>query len=150
VYNLLRSADKKELYPGDRPDTIDFTLGPQTEKLGAGWYEVEGVYGNKYRWMQAQAEAVLKNVRGGAQALRIRGLAHEKAFAAGTPRLKIHVNDAPWMDHRIDRVGLFVIEGRVPDAPEYRIRIEASPLWQCPPDQRHFTVNLSTLRLVPV
>jgi hypothetical protein len=42
-----------------------------------------------------------------------------------------------------------VIETDVPDAPEYRVDIAASPTWEAPGDDRTFTVNLSMIRLAP-
>src|ERR1019366_2549993 len=51
VYNLLPAALRAELYPGDRADVIDFSLPSHTARLGDGWYELEGDYGNKYRWI---------------------------------------------------------------------------------------------------
>ena len=35
------------------PDVIDFSLPSHTGRLGDGWYELEGDYGNKYRWIGA-------------------------------------------------------------------------------------------------
>jgi len=150
VYNLLRSADKKELYPGDRADVIDFTQGPQESKLGAGWHELEGVFGNKYRWIAQSAEATLQNVRGGPQKLRIRGHAHERLFAQGmSPKVTIGVNNSPVGHLKLERVGLFIFEVDVPEASEYKIRIDAEPIWQNPPDERWFSLNLSMMRLDP-
>jgi ubiquinone/menaquinone biosynthesis C-methylase UbiE len=150
VYNLLRSEDKKELYPGDREDVIDFSLPAHGEKLGAGWYELEGVYGNKYRWIGARAEARLTNVRGVPQKLRIRGHAHEKLFAGGAaPQIAVRVNGAPLHTWTLERTGLFILEADVPEAASYEIVIEASPEWEAPPDDRTFTVNLSMIRLDP-
>ena len=53
VYNLLPSGERAELYPGDREDVIDFCLASHAERLLDGWYELEGVFGNKYRWIGA-------------------------------------------------------------------------------------------------
>jgi len=150
VYNLLRTADKKELYPGDREDVIDFSLPSHAERLGEGWHELEGVYGNKYRWIAERADAKLKNVRGGAQRLRIRGHAHANWFAAGgTPQVAVTVNGTPLRTWTLERTGLFILEADVPEAPEYSIRIEASPIWEAPPDDRKFSVNFSMIRLDP-
>jgi ubiquinone/menaquinone biosynthesis C-methylase UbiE len=38
VYNLLPSADRAELYPGDRADVIDFCLPSHEERLLGDWY----------------------------------------------------------------------------------------------------------------
>jgi hypothetical protein len=48
----------------------------------------------------------------------------------------------------LKRMGMFVFEADLPDAPEYRIEIHASPVWRAPPDNRPLTVNLSMIRLV--
>ena len=150
VYNLLRSADKKELYPGDREDVIDFSTPAHTAHLGAGWYDLEGVYGNKYRWIGAHAQASLTNVRQAPQRLRIRGHAHANLFAAGTaPQVAIAVNGTPLKTWTLERTGLFILEADIPGAPKYNIEIAASPTWQAPPDDRTFTVNLSMIRLDP-
>ena len=144
VYNLLNSTDKKELYPGDRDDTIDFSLPGHEARLGEGWHELEGVYGNRYRWIGERATARLRNLRGGAQQLRIRGFAPE---SQGPFRLVLRVNGAPTGDWRLDRTGLFVCETELPAAAEYAIEMEATPVWQAPGDSRRLSVNLSLLRL---
>jgi hypothetical protein len=150
VYNLLRSTDRAELYPGDREDVIDFSLPDHGKRLLDGWYDVEGIFGNKYRWIGQRATARLCNVRGGAQQLRVRGHAHETAFASGQPvRLEITVNGARVAQHTVERPGLFIIEADVPDTPEYNIEIQAAPTWEAAGDDRTFTVNLSMIRLVP-
>jgi ubiquinone/menaquinone biosynthesis C-methylase UbiE len=148
VYNLLPAALRAELYPGDRADVIDFSLPAHAAHLGEGWYDVEGDFGNKYRWMGSRATAVLCRVRPGPQRLRIRGYAHATQFAAGEPVIEIHVNGAKIARQTIDRVGLFVLEVPLPDADEYRVELLASPTWSDPNDDRTFTVNLSMLRLV--
>jgi ubiquinone/menaquinone biosynthesis C-methylase UbiE len=150
VYNLLRSADRAELYPGDRPDTIDFSLPEHGARLLEGWYDVEGVFGNKYRWIGERASAKLAPVRPGGQRLRVRGHAHETAFAGSQAvRVELQANGKRVAYQAIERPGLFIIEADVPDAPEYRIDILASPTWEAPGDDRTFTVNLSMIKLVP-
>jgi len=150
VYNLLRTADKKELYPGDRGDSIDFCLPGHEKKLGPGWYDLEGVYGNKYRWIGAKAHATLTNVRDVPQRLRIRGHAHAKLFNGPTPpRIGISVNGELLREWTLERTGLFILEADVPAAAVYNLEINASPTWQAPPDERHFSVNLSMIRLDP-
>ncbi|MBI2686936.1 MAG: methyltransferase domain-containing protein [Acidobacteria bacterium] len=150
VYNLLRSADKKELYPGDREDVIDFSLPSHAKQLGENWYELEGVYGNKYRWIGARATATLTNLRQTPQRLRIRGHAHAGLFATGTPpQISVTVNGTPLRTWTLERTGLFILEADVPDAPKYDLEINASPTWEAPPDDRIFTVNLSMIRLDP-
>jgi ubiquinone/menaquinone biosynthesis C-methylase UbiE len=151
VYNLLRDADRKELYPGDRADVADFSLPGHESKLGAGWHELEGVFGNKYRWMGARATAVLERVRPGPLALRIRGHAHERAFSQGKPvTVAARVNGELRGQWTLGRNGLFVLETPLPDAQRYEIEILASPEWRAEGDGRPFTVNISMLRLVDI
>jgi SAM-dependent methyltransferase len=147
VYNLLNSTDKKELYPGDRADAIDFSLPDHEVRLGEGWYPLEGVFGNRYRWIGGRATARLDNVRGGAQRLRIRGFAPERPEQLF--RIAIKVNGQDVGEWKLDRSGLFVIEQGVPAAEHYQIEINAAPQWQPPGDARQLTVNLSMIRLVP-
>lgn len=147
VYNLLNSADKKELYPGDRPDSIDFSLPGHEVRLGDSWHALEGVFGNRYRWIGARATATLDNVRGGPQRLRIRGFAPERPEQLF--RLALRVNGQDAGETKLDRSGLFVIEQAIPPADRYTIEISASPLWQPEGDARQLTVNLSMIRLVP-
>lgn len=150
VYNLLRSADKKELYPGDREDVIDFSLPGHVTKLRDGWYDLEGVYGNKYRWIGARATAHLTNLRHAPQRLRIRGHAHANWFAGGAaPQISVSVNGEPLRTWTMERTGLFILEADLPEAPDYEIEIKAAPVWQAPPDDRTFTVNFSMIRLDP-
>ena len=145
VYNLLPSADRAELYPGDRADVIDFCLPSHAARLLDGWYELEGVFGNKYRWIGEHASALLTRVKPGPQRLRIRGHASE-----GHPvELTAAANGAKVGKWKLDRSGLFIVEADLPDADSYRIAIAAGPTWSVPTDDRTFTVNLSMLRLVP-
>ncbi|MDP8982643.1 MAG: class I SAM-dependent methyltransferase [Acidobacteriota bacterium] len=145
VYNLLPASEKAELYPGDSDDTIDFSLPDHAERLIGDWYDVEGVFGNKYRWIGEHASARLLPVRPGAQRLRIRGHASE-----GHPvELAVRVNGAPAGSWKLDRPGLFVVEADIPDAAEYRVDLQAAPPWSVPTDDRVFTVNISMIRLIP-
>lgn len=149
VYNLLPSKERQELYPGDRDDVIDFCLPGHEARLGEGWYELEGQFGNKYRWIGPRATAVLKRVRQGPQRIRIRGHANERVFAQGPVRLEVRVNGSRVGSWPLHRTGLFLLEADIPEADQYQVEILASPTWQAPPDRRVFTVNLSNLRLVP-
>jgi ubiquinone/menaquinone biosynthesis C-methylase UbiE len=145
VYNLLPSPERAELYPGDRADAIDFCLPSHAAKLLEGWYELEGVFGNKYRWIGEHAAARLVRISSGPQRLRIRGHASE-----GHPvELSASVNGRPAGEWKLERPGLFIVEADLPEADEYRIDIQAGPCWSVPTDDRTFTVNLSMLRLVP-
>lgn len=150
VYNLLRSNDRKELYPGPRPDVIDFCQGDCADRLLEGFYDVEGVYGNKFRWINQRAVFRLDRIHFGPQKLRIRGHAGETLLAQGrTPKLEIKANGLPLGTHSLTRPGLFVLELPLPmEEPSYVIEVNASPSYQVPPDERWFTVNLSLMRLV--
>ncbi len=146
VYNLLRSADRAELYPGDRDDIIDFSLQGHERHLRGNWYDVEGVYGNRWRWMGAEAAARLTPVHSGPQRIRIRGSAQDGHVPV---RVAVTVNSAITGEWTLDRSGLFVLEAPVPRAPQYEVSIQAGPGWKAPGDERLLTVSLSMIRLVP-
>ncbi|HYP12778.1 MAG TPA: class I SAM-dependent methyltransferase [Bryobacteraceae bacterium] len=150
VYNLIRTVERTELYPGDREDMIDFSLPSHTARLLEGWYDLEGVYGNKYRWISGHAAAQLKRVTQTPQRLRIRGHAQEQLFQQGKPVvIDIKANGTRAGRWELDRTGLFLLEADLPDAPEYRIEVDCSPHWKAPGDERELTVNLSMIRLTP-
>jgi ubiquinone/menaquinone biosynthesis C-methylase UbiE len=150
VYNLLRSSDRRELYPGDRADIIDFCHPGHESHLLEGWHALEGVFGNKFRWIGPRASARLRRVDAGPQRLRVRGHAHESAFAQrGEIAISVMSNGIPIGRTTLDRAGLFIFEADLPDAPEYIIEISASPAWSPPGDSRVLTVTVSMLRLVP-
>ena len=150
VYNLLPSADRKELYPGARPDLLDFSLPESASQLLEGFHELEGVYGNKFRWIGPKAVFRLVRVNEGPQALRVRGHASDVFLGQGaTPRITITANGNPVGEWTIERSGLFVLEAPLPDAPEYRVELRASPGYQVPGDKRVLTVTLSLIRLIP-
>jgi hypothetical protein len=145
VYNLLPSGDRAELYPGDRQDVIDFCLPSHAGQLIGDWYELEGVFGNKYRWIGEHAAARLARVKPGPQRLRIRGHASD-----GHPvQLSASANGRKVGDWKLDRPGLFLVEADLPDSEEYKIDIHAGPTWTVSTDDRIFTVNISMIRLVP-
>jgi ubiquinone/menaquinone biosynthesis C-methylase UbiE len=150
VYNLLKSRDRSELYPGDREDTIDFCLPSHEARLREGWHELEGVFGNKYRWIGPQARLALKRTQLAPQRVRIRGHAQENSFKQGKPvTMEVIANGVPVGKWQLDRTGLFVLEADLPEATEYDIVVKASPEWRVPGDSRTLTVNLSMVRLVP-
>jgi hypothetical protein len=141
---------RRELYPGDRDDIIDMSLAGHETKLGQGWYELEGVFGNKFRWIGERAEARLRSASAGPQKIRVRGFAHEAAFAQKKPvTIDLRVNGERAGFWTLDRSGLFVLEAPVPAAPEYSVEVLAAPVWRVSGDDRSFTVNLSMLRLLP-
>ena len=145
VYNLLPSADRRELYPGARGDIIDFSLPGHERQLLEGWYDLEGIFGNKYRWIGARASVRLERVKPGPQRLRIRG----HASAQGIPgEVRAQVNGVAAGAWKLERTGLFVLEADVDRADEYTVEIEASPTFTVPSDDRTFSVNLSMIRLV--
>jgi hypothetical protein len=108
VYNLLPAALRAELYPGDRADMIDFSLPSHSARLRDGWYDLEGDFGNKFRWIGARASAVLHRVHTAPQRLRIRGFCHELQFAAGQPVVEIHVNGARVSRQPLERGGFYI------------------------------------------
>ena len=150
VYNLIGSAERRDLYPGDQPDQIDFSLPGHESKLVGAWEELEGVFGGKYRWLNGEtARAKLTRVKSTLQKLRIRGFAHTSSLEQGVPAtIAVSVNGQLLKKWTLDRVGLFILEADMPEAPEYALEIKAAPKWQSPPDERWFTVNLSMIRLV--
>ena len=151
VYNILSSQLRSELYPGDRADIADFSLPRHEELLRDGWYELEGVFGNKYRWMGAKASLLLKRVKDGPQQLRVRGMAIDRFLTQGTPAvIAIEVNGQPLGTWPIERTGVFVIETEMPVADEYAIDIVATPTWMVPEDDRTLSVNISMVRLQPL
>lgn len=148
VFNLLPSAERQELYPGERDDILDVSQPNHERHLGEGWHKVEGVYGNKYRWIGQRATVRLKRVETGPLRLRVRGHAPEAALAHGTARIRVTVNGVSAGEAGLDRPGLFVFETDVPEAAEYLVEIQAQPVWRAPGDDRDLTVTLSVIRLI--
>jgi ubiquinone/menaquinone biosynthesis C-methylase UbiE len=148
VYNLLPAALSAELYPVDRADVIDFSLPSHAGRLGDGWYELEGDYGNKFRWIGPRATAVLRRAHVAPQRLRIRGFAHQTQFTKGQPVVEIRANGVRVAQHALERVGLFIIEADLPEAETYNIEIAAAPAWTIADDDRCFTVTIGMIRLV--
>ena len=145
VYNLLPSAERGELYPGERDDIIDFSVPGHDRHLLGDWYELEGIHGNKYRWIGARAAVRLGRVKPGPQRLRIRGHASPPVIPG---EVRAVVNGSVAGTWKLDRPGVFILETDLLDAAEYTIEIQASPSWTVPTDDRTFTVNLSMIRLV--
>ena len=150
VFNLLPSVEKRELYPGDREDVIDFSLPGHERHLAEGWYDVEGTFGNRYRWIGSRAIARLRRVHSVPARLRVRGFAPEAVFAAGKPQIEAVVNGVVVRRWVLDRVGLFILEADVDSTDsDFTVELCVSPEWRAPGDARALTVNISMVRLVP-
>lgn len=151
VYNLLPSAERAELYPGDRADIIDFSVPGHEARLLEGWDKLEGLTGAEYRWLGTKPVlARLERVRTGPHGIRIRGQVDEAAFAHSEPvKVRVRVNGEFLREIRLERSGIFVFEADLPDAPDYRVEIQASPAFLRPPDDRLLSVTISMIRLIP-
>lgn len=145
VYNLLPSADRSELYPGERADIVDFSQPGHESRLLEGWHGLEGIHGNKYRWMGARAVAKLARVKAGPQRLRIRGHASPQGIPG---EVRAVVNGAVAGSWKLDRPGMFVLEAEVPDATDYVVELQAAPVWRADGDDRDLTVTIAMLRLL--
>jgi ubiquinone/menaquinone biosynthesis C-methylase UbiE len=150
VFNLLPSAERAALYPGERDDAIDFSLPGHETRLLEGWLELEGGFGNYYRWMGARATARLLRTEGARRRLRLRGYAPEVAFQQGRPvRVEVTVNGRRAISQALDRPGLFILETDLAEAAAYHIEIAASPTWTVPEDGRLLSVNFGMIQLIP-
>ncbi|MCS6952294.1 MAG: class I SAM-dependent methyltransferase [Bryobacterales bacterium] len=149
VYDLLPSADRTELYPGAREDILDFSRPGHENALLEGWGPVEGIGANCYRWIGARATARLIAARPGPCKLRLRGFVAPRAIELHRRmRVEIRANGHRAGRWTLRRPGLFVLEARLPAAPEYIVEILAEPVWTAPPDLRPLTVNIGLLRLL--
>jgi ubiquinone/menaquinone biosynthesis C-methylase UbiE len=149
VYNLIRADERRELYPGDRGDLIDCSIAGHEAKLGSGWHDVEGIHGNKYRWMSGRAVATLTPVHPGNQAIRLRGFAQPEWFKQGSvPEVVVRVNGTEVARQRVERNGLLVMEAPVAAAAQYQVELAATPVWRAPDDTRELTLNVSLIRLI--
>ena len=149
VYNLLPSRARADLYPGDRDDIIDFSLPGHETKLRSGWYELDGVYGGKYRWMGGEASAQLRPIGSGQHRLRIRGYAAEASFREqAAVRVSFFVNEAPLGEVALRGPGTFIFEAALPAAPDYLVRIQVERTIRIAGDDRAYGVNFSLIRLV--
>ena len=153
VFNLLSSTLRAELYPGPRADTLDFSKDGHEAGLLEGFHEVEGDFGNKYRWIGARATVRLVKIRPGLPLLRVQGFAPVEFFGTGEAKLQLRANGQAAGEWKLDRPGLFILETPLPEADEYNVEILASPAFtepdQNPGEGRELTVNLSLLRLLP-
>lgn len=141
VFNLLPSKLREELYPGVRPDNLDFSRPGHEQGLLEGFHQLEGEFGNRYRWIGPRARLRLARTREGAAVLRLQG------YSPNLARIELEANGAPLGTWRLERTGLFVIEAPLPPAPEYLIDIAASPVFRPEGEERSLSVNLSLARL---
>ncbi|MDQ2900486.1 MAG: class I SAM-dependent methyltransferase [Acidobacteriota bacterium] len=150
VYNLLPSAERAELYPGDRADIIDFSVPGHEARLIEGWSDLEGLKGAEYRWIGERATARLGRVHAGPARLRIRGQATDQAFQQNEQvKIRATANGEFLREMRIERSGVFVFEADLAEAPNYNIEVQAGPTFRAPPDDRVFSVTISMVRLIP-
>ncbi len=151
VYNLLPSVEREKLYPSSGEDVIYFSRAGHESQLLDGWYEIEGVHGNRYRWIGHQATARLRPRQPGQRRLRVRGYASPDSFREGVDALTIsfQANGAGAGSLRLHEPGLFVYEADLPEAAEYLVSIEARPVFVAPgADSRPRGVTFSLIRLV--
>ena len=147
-FSPLRATWFSYVKPGQ---TLDFFRPGQEAGLLEGFHELEGQFGNRYRWIGARAVARLARVREGNPRLQIRGYCHSTAFQRKErPAVRIRVNGSNAGSGTLHRPGLFVLESDVPGSDAYTVEILASPVWQAPGEDRTFTVNLSMIRLLPL
>ncbi|WP_321473852.1 methyltransferase domain-containing protein [uncultured Paludibaculum sp.] len=147
VFNLLSTALRAELYPGNRLDTLDFSKPGHEAGLLSGFYEVEGDFGSKYRWIGGRAVVRLVRMRPGAPLLRVQG------FAPSVAKIELRVNGRPAGQWNLDRPGLFVVQSPLPEEDEYEVEILASPTFDEPHqpagEGRVLSLNLSLIKLLP-
>jgi SAM-dependent methyltransferase len=149
VYNLLPSLDRARLYPGDRTDNIDFSLPGHETKLRSGFYELDGVAGNRYRWIGREATALLRPVEPGSRTLRIRGYAADVSFREHrSVRVTFLVNGGRAGVLVLRQPGTFLFEAPLPSAPEYLVTVQVDPVTYIANDDRPYGVNLSLIRLI--
>jgi hypothetical protein len=110
--------------------------------------ELEGRFGNRYRWMGARANARLTPSDPQRRKLRVRGFASEQSFT-GKPVLTVRfsANANPVGEMRLSAPGLFVFETDLPQADSYDIAIEADPTFRIANDDRTYGVIISLIRL---
>ncbi len=149
VYNLLPSKERAQLYPGDRDDNIDFSLPGHETKLRSGWYDLDGVYGSRYRWMGAEASAILRPRDPTRPCrLRVRGHAAEASFREHRiVRVSLFANGALVGTLRLRAAGTFIFEADLPAAPEYALHLRVAPTIRIPNDDRPYGINVSLIRL---
>jgi SAM-dependent methyltransferase len=155
VFNLLPPDLRDELYPKTaRPDCLDFSKPGHEFSLISGFHQLEGSFGNRYRWIGDTATATLQQTVGIASKLRVRGFAPEEIFSSHRPRVTITINHGSPTAHTLSSPGLFVLEVPAPPAARLDIIISVSHSFPEPGDPpataRRLSVNISLLRLVPI
>ena len=148
VYNLLPSAERAELYPGERDDVIDFSLPRHAAHLLEGWYDLEGVFGNntagsaRARWHAGAAGE-------GEWRLRVRGYAQQTQFQQANPFAWNSLRTASGWPARPGTPRPVRPGSRSPRRRRARHRDRGFPGLERAGDRRPITVNLSLIRLVP-
>lgn len=144
VYNLLSTALKAELYPGDRADTLDFSKAGHEAGLVEGFFDLEGDFGNKYRWIGARAKARLEKMRPGPALLRVQG------FAPSPGQVELKANGVSVGNWKLESRGLFILEAPLAEAPAYEVEFAAGPTFEEEGEgPRTLSVNLSLIKLLP-
>lgn len=145
VYTLLPPEEREDLYPAFNGAIADFADPRHEVLLGNGWYDVEGVHGNKYRWMAGSAWLRLTRPDPGPQRLRVRGFVHE-----GLPvDVDITVNGAKLQSWKLTRPGLAVLEVDLPRAESYVVDLDATPVRRPNGEDRDLSWIVSMVRLIP-
>lgn len=150
VYTLLRSRQRQELYPADDPALADFSRPSHADRLGTGWYELEGTGGNRYRWMGGTASVHLQDPAETRPRLRIRGFVHEEMLRQpDRARISVSVNGRVVYDRPFTRPGLTVVEADVDPAAHHFVELHVTPVWVPAGEDRLLTWNVSLVRLSP-
>lgn len=145
VYTLLPAEDRDALYPDFNGAAADFSDPRHEILLGDGWYDVEGIHGNKYRWMAGSAWLRLTRPDPGPQRLRVRGFVHE-----GLPvTVGVTVNGQQLQSWRLNRPGLAVLEVDLPRAESYVVELDATPVRRPEGEDRDLSWIVSLVRLIP-
>ena len=92
----------------------DFSQPGHEARLSGDWYEVEGVFGNKYRWMGPRAAVRLRRVEPRPPSVCASAASRtRRRFPRGEPvTIAVAVNGAATRFWKLDRPGLFILEGR--------------------------------------
>ena len=131
VFELRTKAESTICFPsGSGPSCIRaiarmssiFAWRATPQRLLDGWYEFEGVFGNKYRWIGKHAAGAIAT---GEPRLRS-GCEFAGTLSEGHPvELSRESNGRTVGQWKLERSGLFIVEADLPDGDEYRIDIQA-------------------------